>query len=58
MRLLAHPREDGPLTDQLTFPLCHGGLDLACIGPTEGDVAYLAAAATTHARRAHGVPAL
>jgi hypothetical protein len=45
--ILAHPRTDGALTDQLTLPLRHGSLGLARTGPVEGDAVYLATAATT-----------
>jgi hypothetical protein len=43
----AHPRSDGPLTDQATLSLPHGRLGLARTNPAEGDAAYLAAATTT-----------
>jgi hypothetical protein len=45
--IAANPRTNGPLTDQITLPLRHGGLGLARTGPPEGAAAYLAAAATT-----------
>jgi hypothetical protein len=46
--LLQQARVEGPLTAQITLPLQHGGLGLACTGPDEGRAAYLAAAAATH----------
>jgi hypothetical protein len=47
----------GPLTDQLTLPLRHGGLGLARTVPVEGDTAYLAAAATTQVAMQRGLAA-
>jgi hypothetical protein len=45
---------DGPPTDQLTLPLCHGGLGLAHTCPEEGDAAYLSVVATTQLAMRHG----
>jgi hypothetical protein len=47
LAIAAHPRTNGPLTDQITLPLRHGGLGFARTSPAEGDAAYLAAASTT-----------
>jgi hypothetical protein len=46
--LLQQAQAEGPLTAQITLPLRHGGLGLACTGPAEGRAPYLAAAAATH----------
>jgi hypothetical protein len=52
--IMSQPRQDGPVTDQLTLPLRHGGLGMAHTGPAEADAAYLAAAATTQRAMCHG----
>jgi hypothetical protein len=39
---------EGALTDQVTFPLRHGGLGLSRTSPALGRAAYLAASAAAH----------
>jgi hypothetical protein len=47
-------RVDGPVTAQITLPLCHGGLALSRTSPGEGSAVYVAAAATTHQAMLYG----
>jgi hypothetical protein len=52
--IMAQARMDGPLTDQLTLPLRHGGLGLAHTGQEEDDAEYLSSVATTQLAMHHG----
>jgi hypothetical protein len=53
--IMAQARIDGPPMDQLTLPMCPGGLGLAHTCPEEGDAAYLSAVATTQLAMRHGL---
>jgi hypothetical protein len=55
--ILGLPRVEGPLTAQITLPLCHGGLGLSHSCPAEGSAAYLAATAIAHKAMRHGTKA-
>jgi hypothetical protein len=48
LAIAVHTTEEGPLTDQVTLPLRHGGLGLSRISPALGRAAYLAASAAAH----------
>jgi hypothetical protein len=52
--MLGLPRVEGPLTAQITRPLCHGGLGLSHTCPIKGSAAYLSASAITHQAMRHG----
>jgi hypothetical protein len=48
LAIAGHTTEEGPLTDQVTFPLRLGGLGLSRTSPALGRAAYLAASAAAH----------
>jgi hypothetical protein len=48
LAIAGHTTEEGPLTDQVTLPLRHGGLGLSRTSPALGRAAYFAASAATH----------
>jgi hypothetical protein len=48
LAIVGQPTADGPLTEQVTLPLRHGGLGLSRTSPALGSAAYLAASAATH----------
>jgi hypothetical protein len=48
LAIAGHTTEEGPLTDQVTLPLWHGGLGLSRTSPVLGRAAYLAASVAAH----------
>jgi hypothetical protein len=48
LAIIGHTTADGPLTEQATLPLRHGGLGLSRTSPALGSAAYLAASAAAH----------
>jgi hypothetical protein len=48
LAITGHTTEEGPLTDQITLPVRHGGLGLSRTSPALGRAAYLAASAAAH----------
>jgi hypothetical protein len=54
LTIVGRPTADGPLTEQVTLPLRHGGLGLSRTSPPLGSTAYLAASAATHVAMRQG----
>jgi hypothetical protein len=54
LAIVGQPTTDGPLTEQVTLPLRHGGLGLSRTSPALGGTAYLAASAATHISMGQG----